>query len=115
MKAVKVVRRGRVRDMSRLDVEIRVRLPLSSPCVVFVFGSWYAVVLIVLSKQAFLLLFLGIVLFSVHAQAMGMLQHPHVVNLEEVLQTDEHVFLVMDLCGGGCLFDALPEDVRLIL
>lgn len=42
-----------------------------------------------------------------------MLQHPNIVNLEEVLQTEDHVFLVMDLCGGGCLFDALPEDVRL--
>jgi len=41
---------------------------------------------------------------------MGMLQHPNVVNLEEVLQTEEHVFLVMENCGGGCLFDALPED-----
>jgi serine/threonine protein kinase len=43
---------------------------------------------------------------------MGMLQHPNVVSLDEVLQTDEHVFLVMELCGGGCLFDALPDDVR---
>jgi serine/threonine protein kinase len=83
---VKIVKRGRVRDMSRLDVEIKVR------CVCCAAPR-------PLTREA-------------GCQAMGMLQHPHVVSLEEVLQTDDHVFLVMELCGGGTLYDALPDDVR---
>lgn len=49
-------------------------------------------------------------------KAMLMLQHPHIVRLEEVLESTEHVFFVMELCGGGNLCEYLdnepiPEDL----
>eukprot|EP00741_Cyanophora_paradoxa_P008532 tig00001339_g8257.t1 len=59
-KAMKIIKRGSVSDMSRLDVEIK---------------------------------------------AMMLLRHPNVVRLEEVLETDDNVCLVMELCGGGSLYE----------
>eukprot|EP00276_Gloeochaete_wittrockiana_P003571 CAMPEP_0184659198 /NCGR_PEP_ID=MMETSP0308-20130426/28714_1 /TAXON_ID=38269 /ORGANISM="Gloeochaete witrockiana, Strain SAG 46.84" /LENGTH=752 /DNA_ID=CAMNT_0027098847 /DNA_START=254 /DNA_END=2512 /DNA_ORIENTATION=+ len=59
-KAIKIIKRGSVSDMSRLDVEIK---------------------------------------------AMMMLRHPNVVRLEEVLETEDNVCLVMELCGGGSLYE----------
>lgn len=49
-------------------------------------------------------------------QAMMMLEHPHVVKLEEVLESVSSVFFVMELCGGGSLYElmdntALPEPM----
>lgn len=40
-----------------------------------------------------------------------MLRHPNVVQLYEVLESEEEVFLVMELCGGGTLYDQLEEHV----
>ncbi len=37
------------------------------------------------------------------AQAMMMLDHPSIVKLNEVLENEEYVFFVMELCGGGSL------------
>jgi serine/threonine protein kinase len=34
---------------------------------------------------------------------MLMLRHPGVVRLEEVLEDEQRIFFVMELCGGGCL------------
>lgn len=67
-KAVKVIPKGDVADMSRVDVEI---------------------------------------------QAMLMLKHPNVVGLEEVLETEDSVYFVMELCGGGCMSNyVLVEPLR---
>lgn len=57
-KAIKVIKRGDVSDMSRVDVELK---------------------------------------------AMMMLDHPSIVKLNEVLENEEYVFFVMELCGGGSL------------
>jgi serine/threonine protein kinase/Ca2+-binding EF-hand superfamily protein len=62
--AVKIIKRGNVSDMSKLDVEI---------------------------------------------QAMQMLKFPHVVQLYEVLEDDEYIYLVMELCGGGSLYEHLKD------
>lgn len=32
-----------------------------------------------------------------------MLKHPNIVGLDEVLETEDSVFLVEELCGGGSL------------
>lgn len=34
---------------------------------------------------------------------MLMLKHPNVVKLEEVLEGEENIYFVMELCGGGSL------------
>lgn len=40
-------------------------------------------------------------------QAMTMLRHTNVVQLEEVIESDDHIYLVMELCGGGNLYEQL--------
>eukprot|EP01105_Mastigella_eilhardi_P000482 TRINITY_DN1057_c0_g2_i2.p1 TRINITY_DN1057_c0_g2~~TRINITY_DN1057_c0_g2_i2.p1 ORF type:complete len:761 (+),score=219.60 TRINITY_DN1057_c0_g2_i2:167-2449(+) len=59
-KAVKIIAKGNVSDLSRLDVEIK---------------------------------------------AMKLLQHPNIVVLEEVMETPENVYFVMELCEGGNVAD----------
>ena len=49
-------------------------------------------------------------------RVMMMLHHPHIVELEEVLESDSTIYFVMKLCGGGNLSDyvgnkPLPESV----
>lgn len=44
---------------------------------------------------------------------MLMLQHPNVVKLEEVFEDNNHVYFVMDLCGGGSIADYTDIKVRL--
>jgi hypothetical protein len=36
---------------------------------------------------------------------MLMLQHKHIVSLYEVLESEDNVFFVMELCGGGSLYE----------
>jgi len=36
-------------------------------------------------------------------KAMIMLDHPNIVSLEEVLENDDYIFFVMEVCGGGSL------------
>jgi len=43
-------------------------------------------------------------------KAMLMLQHPHIVQLEQVLESEGHVFFVMELCGGGNLHEYLDAQ-----
>lgn len=38
-------------------------------------------------------------------KAMLMLKHPNVVRLYKVLESNEKIYLVMELCGGGTLAD----------
>uniref|UniRef100_A0A7S1TM11 Calmodulin n=1 Tax=Erythrolobus australicus TaxID=1077150 RepID=A0A7S1TM11_9RHOD len=67
--AVKIVKKGRCSDLSRLDREIQ----------------------------------------SLHIMS----EHSNIVKLVEVLENDESLFLVMELCGGGSLIDILrlyPEE-----
>ncbi|KAG2389195.1 hypothetical protein C9374_014595 [Naegleria lovaniensis] len=63
-RAIKIIKRGNVSDMSRLDIEI---------------------------------------------QAMQMLKHKNVVQLYEVLEDDEYVYLVIELCGGGSLYEHIKD------
>lgn len=42
---------------------------------------------------------------------MLMLNHPNIVNLEEVLEDEENVFFVMELCGGGALSEHVAIEV----
>lgn len=42
---------------------------------------------------------------------MMMLEHPHVVKLEEVLESPSTVFFVMELCGGGSLYELMDNTV----
>lgn len=41
------------------------------------------------------------------------LHHPHVVQLYEVIATENHIWLVTELCSGGELYDYLVEKGRL--
>ena len=63
-RAIKIIKKGNVSDMSRLDVEI---------------------------------------------QSMQMLKHKNVVQLYEVLEDDDYVYLVIELCGGGSLYEHLKD------
>eukprot|EP01062_Namystynia_karyoxenos_P051697 TRINITY_DN4072_c0_g4_i1.p1 TRINITY_DN4072_c0_g4~~TRINITY_DN4072_c0_g4_i1.p1 ORF type:complete len:406 (+),score=112.90 TRINITY_DN4072_c0_g4_i1:105-1220(+) len=45
--------------------------------------------------------------------AMKRLQHRNVVQLREVLQTDKHLYVVMELCAGGDLFDRIVSEQKL--
>jgi hypothetical protein len=38
-------------------------------------------------------------------QIMSELDHPNIVQLYETFETDEHLFLIMELCTGGELLD----------
>ena len=40
------------------------------------------------------------------------LHHPHVIQLYEVIATENHIWLVTELCSGGELFDYLVEKGR---
>lgn len=41
------------------------------------------------------------------------LHHPHVTQLYEVIATENHIWLVTELCSGGELYDYLVEKGRL--
>eukprot|EP00698_Gefionella_okellyi_P000559 TRINITY_DN10490_c0_g1_i1.p1 TRINITY_DN10490_c0_g1~~TRINITY_DN10490_c0_g1_i1.p1 ORF type:complete len:705 (-),score=126.62 TRINITY_DN10490_c0_g1_i1:65-2179(-) len=53
------------------------------------------------------------ILLDTEVKAMGKLRHSNIVQLDNVIQTDDSVFIVMELCGGGCLHDVLPENTPL--
>jgi calcium-dependent protein kinase len=36
---------------------------------------------------------------------MSELDHPNIVQLYETFETDDHIFLIMELCTGGELLD----------
>lgn len=44
-----------------------------------------------------------------------MLKHENIVSLEEVLETDQNVYFIMELCGGGSLSERVAEEVFLRL
>lgn len=43
---------------------------------------------------------------------MLMLKHENIVTLEEVLETKDAVYLVMELCGGGSLSNYVAIEVN---
>lgn len=40
-----------------------------------------------------------------------MLKHKNIVTLEEVLETEDSVYFVMELCGGGSLNNYVAVEV----
>lgn len=40
---------------------------------------------------------------------MKILEHPNVVRLFEVIEDQQFIYLVMELCGGGSLYEYLKE------
>lgn len=42
--------------------------------------------------------------------AMCKLDHPGILRLEEVYESETHIFLIQQLCCGGDLFDRLAEQ-----
>ncbi|KLT44506.1 Pkinase-domain-containing protein [Cutaneotrichosporon oleaginosum] len=42
------------------------------------------------------------------------LHHPHIVHLHEIIATENHIWLVSELCPGGELFDYLVERGRIL-
>lgn len=47
---------------------------------------------------------------DVEIKAMLMLKHENIVSLEEVLETDQNVYFIMELCGGGSLSERVAEE-----
>lgn len=43
-------------------------------------------------------------------EIMCQLDHPNIIKLEEVYESDEYIYLVEELCKGGELFDRLDEQ-----
>ena len=49
---------------------------------------------------------------------LKLLQHPHIMGVYDIMQTDTHIFIVLELLGGGELYDYVlqrrqlsPEEV----
>jgi len=90
-KAIKIIPLTDITNLSRVDTEIKVR-----SCS---FLSTTVVRLIADSHSSRLCVSLSL------SQAMLMLRHPNVVQLEEVFQDEGNVYFVMELCGGGSIAD----------
>lgn len=48
-------------------------------------------------------------MMDVEIQAMLLLKHQNVVRLFDVLEDDTHIYLVMELCGGGNLYQYIKD------
>lgn len=50
-------------------------------------------------------------------KAMKKLQHPHIINLYQVINTNSDIFLVLELATGGEMYDRIATQgkVRYIL
>lgn len=46
---------------------------------------------------------------DVEIHSMMMLQHPNVVSLYEVMESDSFVYLVMEVCDGGTLLGVIGD------
>ncbi len=52
---------------------------------------------------------------ATETEILRKVHHPSIIHLIEMFETDEFLFLVMELVVGGELFDRIVEKVRLIL
>ena len=43
-------------------------------------------------------------------EAMKLLSHQHVCRLYQVIETDLKIFMILEYCPGGELFDYIGED-----
>lgn len=55
----------------------------------------------------------GLIKLFREVRILKMLDHPNIVKLLEVIETDAHLFLVMEYCAGGEVFDYLVSHGRM--
>ncbi len=48
--------------------------------------------------------------FVTEARAMARLRHPHVVSIQDVIDTEGRIFIVMDLIGGGTAWERVARE-----
>ncbi|KAJ3087010.1 MAP/microtubule affinity-regulating kinase 3 [Quaeritorhiza haematococci] len=41
---------------------------------------------------------------------MKLLHHPHIVEVKDIIETDEHIFMIMEYASGGELFDYIVSN-----
>ncbi|TPX36917.1 hypothetical protein SmJEL517_g01086 [Synchytrium microbalum] len=46
---------------------------------------------------------------EVELEVLRRAQHPRIVCLQQAFITDDHIYLIIDLCEGGCLFDRIMD------
>ena len=44
---------------------------------------------------------------------MRVLRHPNIIQLYEIIETDEHIFLITEFAEQGELFKLMSEEMRL--
>lgn len=50
--------------------------------------------------------------FNQEIDLLGQLDHPNIIKLYEIYENEKYVYLVMELCTGGELFDRLMERIE---
>ena len=44
---------------------------------------------------------------------LKLLRHPNIIQLYEIIETQSHLYLIMEYCSGGELFDYIVKKKRL--
>ena len=44
---------------------------------------------------------------------LKIVQHPHIVQLYEIIETEKELYMIMEYCNGGELFDYIVRHTRL--
>lgn len=43
---------------------------------------------------------------------MKLIRHPHIIHLYEIIETPKQLYMIMEYCKGGELFDFIVEEGR---